>query len=93
MSNEAAPGLSRRGLLRAGAGFGAATVAAGMLVDALATPAVAAPQQQNPVAENTEPVVAHVKDARTGEIDLFVGTRHIRVVDQQLAARLSNAAR
>lgn len=67
-----------------------------MLVDALATPAVAAPaqaDQHNQVADNADPVVAHVKDARTGEIDLFVGTRHVRVVDQQLAARLSNAAR
>ena len=90
MSNEAAPGLSRRGLLRAGAGLGAATMAAGLLVDALATPAAAAPQ---PAAESSEPVVAHVKDARTGEIDLFVGTRHIRVVDQALAARLTAAAR
>lgn len=39
-----------------------------------------------------EPMVAHVHDAQTGVVDLFVGTRHVRFTDQQLAARLTRAA-
>ena len=93
-----AAGLSRRSLMRSAAGVGAATVAAGFLASALAEPAMAqtasptrngSPVQQDPVAE---PIVAHVRDARTGEVDLFVGTRHIRVHDTDLAARLARAA-
>jgi hypothetical protein len=37
--------------------------------------------------------VIHVNDARTGVIDLFTGTRHVRFTDRQLAARLARAAR
>jgi hypothetical protein len=95
--------MSRRGLLRNTAGLGAATVAAGLLVDALASPASAATAAPA-TAPNTstaaavpasagEPMVAHVRDARTGEIDLFVGTRHIRFTDPAVAARLAQAAR
>jgi hypothetical protein len=39
-----------------------------------------------------EPVVAHLKDAASGEISLYVGTRHITVRDRALAARLARAA-
>ncbi|HEX5402219.1 MAG TPA: hypothetical protein VFX16_07955 [Pseudonocardiaceae bacterium] len=85
-------GLSRRGLMRSAAGVGAATVAAGFLASALADPAVAA-SRPDAVPTTTEPVVAHVSDARTGQIDLFVGTRHVRVHDHELAARLIRAVR
>lgn len=83
--HEPDSGLSRRGLLRGAAGVGAATVAAGLLVDALAAPATAAPSP----ARSGEPMVAHVKDVRTGEIDLFVGTRHINFRSPEVAARLA----
>jgi len=37
-----------------------------------------------------EPVVAHVRDARTGEIDVFVGERKVRIRDRAVAARLAS---
>ncbi len=38
------------------------------------------------------PVVAHVRDAATGHIDLFRGTGQVQVRDPDLAARLVQAA-
>jgi hypothetical protein len=73
--------------MRSAAGVGAATVAAGFLASALSEPASAA------TVPTDEPVVAHVSDARTGQIDLFVGIRHVRVRDHELAARLTRAVR
>ena len=79
-SDELADGVSRRGLLRGAAGLGAAGLAAGLLVNSVAAPAVAAtasaPATEEPAAPMAagEPMVAHVRDARTGEVDLFVGT-------------------
>ena len=43
-------------------------------------------------AGHDEPLVAHVHDARTGVVDLYTGTRHVRFTDRQLAARLARAA-
>jgi hypothetical protein len=39
------------------------------------------------------PVVAHIRDAKTGQIDLFVGTEHFSVQDRGLANRILNSAR
>jgi hypothetical protein len=78
--------------MRSAAGVGAATVAAGFLASALSEPASAATVPTDDVPTD-EPVVAHVSDARTGQIDLFVGTRHVRVRDHELAARLTRAVR
>jgi hypothetical protein len=44
-------------------------------------------------ANLSEPLVAHVRDASTGEISLFNGTREVIVRDPQLAGRLVRAAR
>ena len=90
-------GVSRRGLLRGAAGLGAAGLAAGLMVNSVATPAAAATSptaDEEPAAPvaGGEPMVAHVRDARTGEVDLFIGTRHVRFTDPQLAARLAKAA-
>jgi len=41
----------------------------------------------------SEPLVAHVRDASTGEITLFSGTREIVLRDPQLAGRIVRAAR
>jgi len=91
-----APGTTRRGVLR-GAGLGAAGLAAGVLAGTAARPAGAAtmPAEQDDdshVAGHDEPLVAHVHDARTGVVDLYTGTRHVRFTDRQLAARLARAA-
>jgi hypothetical protein len=37
-------------------------------------------------------VVAHVRDVASGDIDLFVGTKLVRLKDPQLAAQLAQAA-
>jgi hypothetical protein len=37
-------------------------------------------------------VVAHVRDAHAGLIDVYVGERHVQVRDRALAAQLVNAA-
>ena len=39
------------------------------------------------------PVVVHVRDARTGEMDIFAGTSQTRLRDPALAARLARASR
>ena len=87
---------TRRGILR-GAGLGAAGLAAGVLAGTTAEPARAAttPAQQDDDSRTVghdEPLVVHVHDARTGVVDLYTGTRHVRFTDRQLAARLARAA-
>jgi hypothetical protein len=43
-------------------------------------------QADRPAGEET--IVVHVRDARTGQLDIFVGERHIQVRDRDLASRL-----
>jgi hypothetical protein len=38
-------------------------------------------------------LVAHVKNARTGEISLFIGHREITIRDRKIAAQLVRATR
>ncbi|MGO9078195.1 MAG: hypothetical protein ACLQDY_04035 [Streptosporangiaceae bacterium] len=88
---------SRRSVL-AGAGAGlAATAFAGMAAPALAStppaPAAQGKHADGDDAAGTEQVVVHVRDARTGEIDVFRGTSHTRLQDRELAARLVRASR
>jgi len=94
---EAAPGgTSRRGMLRGAAGIGAAGLAAGVFAGAVALPADAATTapktDEARSAVNDKPLTVHIHNARTGEIDLFHGTEHVRFTDHQLAARLARAA-
>ena len=49
-----------------------------------------APANPAPVGE---PVVVHLRDARSGEMDIFSGTSRTRLRDPDLAARLARAAR
>jgi hypothetical protein len=89
-------GLSRRGLLRSAAGLGIAGVAAGLLIDttggtASAAQVTAAPSGQA-LPTNGAPLVAHVHDARTGDVDFFAGEQHVRVHNPALAHALAHAA-
>jgi hypothetical protein len=89
-------GLSRRGLLRSAAGLGVAGVATGLLIDVAGGTASAA-QTATADGSNTpdsagSPLVAHVHDARTGEVDLFSGEQHVRVHNPALARALAAAA-
>ncbi len=90
-------GLSRRGLLRSAGGLGIAGVAAGMLVDTTGGVASAATAAGSAAASPARapasaPLVAHVHDARTGEVDLFTGEQHVRVHNPALARALAHAA-
>ncbi|HEY2280844.1 MAG TPA: hypothetical protein VGI00_21005 [Streptosporangiaceae bacterium] len=89
--------MSRRGLLRGAGGIGIAGVAAGMLIDT--TAASAATTSSAPAgdasassAAASTPLVAHVHDAQTGEVDLFTGEQHVRVHNPALARALAQAA-
>ena len=44
-------------------------------------------------SDAAEPVIAHVRNARTGEIDVFRGTSQTRLHDTALAAALIRASR
>lgn len=87
------PDLSptRRQVIAGAAVTGVAVAAGG----ALAAPAMAAAPTDGAAPDNAseEPLVAHVRDPRTGEIDLYVGERHVSLRDRDLAARLVAAAR
>jgi hypothetical protein len=96
------PQPSRRSMLRgaAGAGMAAAAVAAG------ASPALAAARGRASAEASDartsgeatpdhdgQAIIAHLRDAGSGEIDVFHGTRQIRLHDRELAARLIRASR
>jgi nitrous oxide reductase len=91
--------LSRRSLLQ-----GAATAgAAGLAVTAMgaAAPALAATGTTTgkpPAADQahdhhaaTGPIMVHVRDARSGDIEVFAGTSQTRLRDKDLAARIARA--
>jgi hypothetical protein len=89
--------MSRRSLLRGASAAGAAGVAATALAG-LAGPALASTRPRGEESglrddETADEVVVHVKNARSGEIDVFRGTEHVRVTDRALAARLVRASR
>ncbi len=43
--------------------------------------------------DTDEAVVVHVRDAKEGQIDLFIGTRHLAVQDRALTNRIMSATR
>ena len=104
-TTEPQPRVSRRSVLRGAAGVGAAGLAAaavaGTGAPALAAATSAASRRQAgravtgeaATAATAQPVVVHLRDARSGEMDVFAGTSHTRLRDPELAARLVRAAR
>jgi hypothetical protein len=97
--------ISRRSALRGGAATGvagAALLAAGgpALAAALPSRSVARDAAHDaarggaaePAAHPAEPIIAHVRNARTGEIDVFRGTSQTRLHDPALAALLIRAS-
>jgi nitrous oxide reductase len=89
--------LSRRSLLQ-----GAATAgAAGLAVTAMgaAAPAMAATTTGTaPAADQADghdtaagPIMVHVRDARSGDLEVFAGTSQTRLRDKDLAARIARA--
>jgi hypothetical protein len=100
-SGDGQPRLSRRRMLGV-TGAGAAGLAAGAL--AVASPALAATRPdsraQRPAEEEghdrvpaDEPVIVHVANGRTGEVDVYHGTSHTKLHDPALAAKLRRSAK
>jgi hypothetical protein len=96
------PRLRRRSALQAAAVAGlAAAPLAGLGALAAGVPAAggtsadpaAARQEAGTPAAPGDPVIAHVRNARTGEIDIFSGTTQVRVHDAALAALIIRAGR
>jgi hypothetical protein len=63
-----------------------------------AGPALAATGQPSPrtgrdAKKPSGPIVVHVRNAKSGEIDVFSGTSRIRLRDKDLAARIVRTAR
>jgi hypothetical protein len=86
-----------------GAGASAAGLAA-IAVAGPAAPAFAAAKRPTASARGgssadgrsdgiAEPVVVHLRDVRSGEMDFFAGTSQVRLRDPDLAARLARASR
>jgi hypothetical protein len=103
MSSQSHPeptaGPSRRSMLRGAGAAGAVGLAAAVGVGA-ASGAVAAATR--PAADNRAagaehsagaPLVVYLRDAASGELDIFSGTSHTVIRDQALAARLTSAVR
>ena len=93
--DEKRAGLSRRSLLQGAAAAGAAGLAA-TAIGAVASPALAAtgsapaPDQAHGRAPGG-PIMVHVRDARSGDIEVFAGTSQTRLRDQDLAARIARS--
>jgi nitrous oxide reductase len=95
------PGPSRRSVLYGAAGLAGAGLAA-TAIGTLAGPAAAASAataqrghagQAAGVPSPAEPVIVHVRDLRSGEMDVFAGESKTQLRDPGLAARLAHAIR
>jgi nitrous oxide reductase len=87
--------MSRRSLLQGAATAGAAGLAVTAL-GAAATPAFAATskESEHSAAQLPDgPITVHVRDVKTGDMEIFAGTREIRLRDKDLAARIARAIR
>jgi nitrous oxide reductase len=90
------PELSRRSLLQSAAGAGLAVTAVTALGAAVGT---GIGTSTGHVADATAsshvtaagPLVVHVRDIKTGDIEVFSGTSQTRVRDRALAARIAQA--
>ena len=88
--------MSRRSLLQGAATAGAASLAAtamGAAVSQAAAPPAGRTWRTShgPGQPPAGPIMVHVRDARSGDIELFAGTSQTRVHDKDLAARITRA--
>ena len=98
-SSDSPGRLSRRSLLQGAATAGAAGLAATAL-GAAASPALAGtsrpsatdqPHRHGEAKTAAGPIMVHVRDARSGDIEVFSGTSQTRLRDKDLAARIARA--
>ena len=103
---EPTAGPSRRSVLRGAGAAGAVGIAAAVGVGAARGAAAATTR---PAADNRAnadnrasaghsgatgaPLVVYLRDAASGEFDVFAGTSRATIVDRDLAARLTRAVR
>ena len=94
------PEPSRRSVLYGAAGLAGAGLAATAIAGALAGPAAAASAATAPrthpgtaarVPSPADPVIVHVRDLASGEMDVFAGEATTRLRDPGLAARIVHA--
>ena len=101
---EPAEGPSRRSMLRGAGAVGAVGIAAAVGVGAASGVAAAAtrPAADNRAAAGAEhsaegaagaPLVVYLRNAASGELDVFSGTSHTVIRDPALVARLTHAVR
>jgi hypothetical protein len=89
-----AAGVARRSVLRGAAGLGAVGLAAAAgagAVVAATRPSNAAPRAAaaaTPAAAGGDPLVVYLRDASTGEFEVFRGTQQVRVRNPRLVAQL-----
>jgi hypothetical protein len=84
-------GLTRRKVIVTGAAIAAAGVAVGA-GGALLASDHSGPSRVAGAAQPSEPVMVHLKDAQSGQLDLFVGQRRLSFTDRDIAARLAQAS-
>ena len=89
-------GLSRRSVLQGAATAGAAGLAVTAMgaaaSSALAATSPSPPRSGADVKKPSGPIVVHVRNAKSGEIDVFSGTSQTRLRDKDLAARIARTA-
>jgi hypothetical protein len=99
---EPTAGPSRRSLLRGAGAAGAVGLVAAAGVGAASGVAAAATRPaadsravgaERPADAVGAPLVVYLRDAASGELDLFSGTSHTVIRDRALAARLTSAVR
>ena len=90
--------LSRRSLLQGAATAGAAGLAVTAIGAAAARPWPPPAERRRRTSRDRRtparprgPIVVHVRDARTGDIEVFAGTSQTRLRDKDLAARIARA--
>ena len=92
---EQPPQMSRRSVLRGAAGAGAVGLAAatgvGAVVAAARPRTKAATSAMAARPANARSLVVYLRDATTGELEVFAGTSKVRFRDPALAARLVRA--
>ena len=95
------PGPSRRSVLYGAAGLagaGLAATAIGTIAGPAAAASAAAASQAHAgqaagASSPAGPVIVHVRDLRSGEMDVFAGESKTRLRDPGLAAKLAHAIR
>jgi nitrous oxide reductase len=85
------PDLSRRTLLRTGAVAGVAGIAGGAIGTAALTSSSGAAPAADAAASGGGAIVLHVRDVRTGEVEIFTDSAVVRLRDSVLTSRISSA--